>query len=116
MRKFTVIFITFMAFSYAVLGAESWQLDSDINFSLTQSKFSDNWGGTEKSNITWTATSNSLAQKQLMNWLRNKNTLKIAFGQTHQQKRDILGDPYWEKPQKSTDQINLEPLFQFTLY
>lgn len=115
MRKIIIIISALMAFCISALGAEGWELDSDITFSLTQSQFSENWGGTEQSNITWTATSNSLAQKQLKAWLRNKNTLKIAFGQTHQQKRDILGDPYWEKPQKSTDQINLESLFQFTL-
>ncbi len=82
---------------------------------LTQSQFSDNWAGSELSNITWTASMNNTAQKQLAEWLKNKNTLKLAFGQTHLQKEDLLGETYWEKPQKSTDQIAFESLMQFTL-
>lgn len=58
---------------------------------------------------------NNTAQKQLAEWLKNKNTLKLAFGQTHLQKEDLLGETYWEKPQKSTDQIAFESLMQFTL-
>ena len=83
---------------------------------LTQSQFSDNWAGSELSNITWAATMNNTAQKQLAEWLKNKNTLKLAFGQTHLQKENAAGDSvFWEAPQKSTDQIAFESLMQFTL-
>ena len=101
--------------SFALLFAEAWKFDSDIMVNLTQSQFSDNWAGSELSNITWTASMNNTAQKQLAEWLKNKNTLKLAFGQTHLQKEDLLGETYWEKPQKSTDQIAFESLMQFTL-
>nr|HPM04632.1 hypothetical protein [Candidatus Cloacimonas sp.] len=47
------------------LSAENWKLDSDINLSLTQSSYSDSWQGTELSNITWVANSNTSAEKQL---------------------------------------------------
>ena len=113
MKNLILIATILLAMSF--LGAEAWEIDSDIMVNLTQSQFSDNWNGSELSNITWTATMNNTAQKQLAEWLKNKNTLKLAFGQTHLQKEDLLGDTYWEAPQKSTDQIAFESLMQFTL-
>jgi hypothetical protein len=96
------------------LSAEPWKLDSDVSFSFTQSAYSDSWAGTELSNITWLANSASSAEKQLKPWLQNKTTLKLAFGQTHLQKLDSMGDKHWAKPDKSTDKIDLESLFRFT--
>ncbi len=115
MKNLRFIIIALALLAFASLGAEAWEIDSDIMLNLTQSQFSDNWAGTELSNITWAATMNNMAQKQLAEWLKNKNTLKIAFGQTHLQKEDLLGETYWEKPLKSTDQIAFESLMQFTL-
>lgn len=109
-----IIVVLLLAWVFA-LPAEQWKLDSDVMVNLTQSQFSDNWAGTELSNITWTATSNTTAQKQLKNWLKNKNTLLMAFGQTHLQEKDALNNVIWKAPQKSTDKINFESLFQFTL-
>jgi len=97
-----------------LLMAENWKLDSDVNVSLTQSTYSDSWQGTELSNITWVAASNTSAEKQLKPWLNSKTTLKLAFGQTHLQKEDALGELYWEKPGKSTDKIDLESVLRFT--
>lgn len=70
--------------------------------------------GTELSNITWVATSNTSAEKQLKSWLLNRTTLKLAFGQTHLQKVEASGEREWQTPQKSTDKIDLESLFRFT--
>lgn len=115
MKNIRFILAAALLLSFALLSAEAWKFDSDIMVNLTQSQFSDNWAGSELSNITWTASMNNTAQKQLAEWLKNKNTLKLAFGQTHLQKEDLLGETYWEKPQKSTDQIAFESLMQFTL-
>ena len=46
------------------------------------------------------------------NW---RNTLKLAFGQTHQQKANDSGSRFWETPQKSTDLIDFESLLRLTL-
>lgn len=114
MKNLILIATILLAMSF--LGAEAWEIDSDIMVNLTQSQFSDNWAGSELSNITWAATMNNTAQKQLAEWLKNKNTLKLAFGQTHLQKENAAGDSvFWEAPQKSTDQIAFESLMQFTL-
>lgn len=112
LKTFTLVLLVS---SCGLLAAEGWELDSDLMFNLTQSAYSDNWTGSELSNITWVAASNSTAQKQLKDWLRNKTTLNLSFGQTHMQRENALGEKYWEEPQKSTDKIDLETLFQFTL-
>ncbi len=113
MKHAVTLVLAFMLLATMVY-AEAWKLDSDINMSLTQSAYSDSWAGTELSNITWLASSNSTAEKQLKPWLKNNTTLKLAFGQTHLQKTDALGDKYWNKPEKSTDKIDLESVFRFT--
>ncbi|MCB5224256.1 MAG: DUF3078 domain-containing protein [Candidatus Cloacimonadaceae bacterium] len=115
MKSPKLILIIMALMSLSILAAKGWDIDSDILVNLTQSQFSDNWAGSELSNITWTATSNTVAQKQVKEWLNNKNSLKLAFGQTHMQKRDAAGNLEWDKPQKSTDQIAYESLLQFTL-
>lgn len=113
MKHAVTLVLAFMLLA-TIVYAEVWKLDSDINMSLTQSAYSDSWAGTELSNITWLASSNSTAEKQLKPWLKNNTTLKLAFGQTHLQKTDALGDKYWNKPEKSTDKIDLESVFRFT--
>ena len=113
MKRISLILIvlSLVAFSYA----KGWKLESDLNFQLTQNQFSDNWKGTELSNITWVAKSNSSAEKQMAKWLNNKTTLKLAFGQTHLQQRDAAGKISWAHPEKSEDKIDLESLYKFTL-
>ncbi|NNF07483.1 MAG: DUF3078 domain-containing protein [Candidatus Eisenbacteria bacterium] len=81
---------------------------------ITQSSYSDNWAGGDRGSIVWTAILNANAENQLsekVNWL---NTLKLAFGQTHQQSL-VDGERVWDKPEKSTDLIDLETVFRFTL-
>lgn len=115
--KRTITIILLLA-AFAGLCAENWKLDSNISFTLTQSAFSDTWVGTELSNITWVANSTTTAEKQLKSWLQNKNTLKLAFGQTHTQKtrvdENLAEEKYWEHPEKSTDKIDLESMLRFT--
>ncbi|MDD4224672.1 MAG: hypothetical protein PHD87_08850 [Candidatus Cloacimonetes bacterium] len=61
--KLRLILITAILLAVAALSAEAWEIDSDIMVNLTQSQFSDNWNGSELSNITWAATMNNTAQK-----------------------------------------------------
>jgi glycine hydroxymethyltransferase len=89
LAKLTLLFL--VAFSLSLLSAKGWEVDSDILINLTQGIYSDNWSGSEQSTVTWVAQSNTTAQKQMKEWLNNKNTLKLAFGQTHQEKGDIDG-------------------------
>jgi len=98
-----------------MLIAEPWKFTSDVNLSLSQSSYSDNWAGTELGSISWTAASNSAAEKQLTDIMHNRTTLKLSFGQTHQQIINDEGEKDWSRPEKSNDKIDLESLLRFTL-
>lgn len=110
-----LLIVTILMFSFVFLMAEGWDIQSDVSLTASQSAYSDNWVGTELSNITWLANGNFLAQKQLVKWLHNKNTVKASFGQTHVQETDSSGDKYWKAPTISTDKIEAETLYRFTL-
>ena len=56
------------------------------------------------------------ANKQLLDWFRSMNTLKMKFGQIYDTKMD--GDeqaPGWKEPRKSDDEIDLLSLGLITL-
>ncbi len=98
------------------LSAESWTKSADVSLNLNQNSYSDNWAGSEIGSISWAFNANLLAEKQLSAELHDKNTLKLAFGQTHSQFIDeVSGDKKWAKPDKTTDLIDFESLFRFTL-
>ncbi len=97
------------------LGGGEWGVISDLNITLTQSAYSDNWAGSELGAISWALNSNNLAENQITSWIHSKNTLILAFGQTHSQRIDEDdGEKYWEEPSKSTDLVDFETIFRFT--
>ncbi len=81
---------------------------------ITQSAFSDNWAGGDQGSVVWTGIANAGLESQLKPRVHWNNTLKLAFGQTHQQRQNNDGTRRWEKPLKSTDQIDYETIFRFT--
>lgn len=96
-----------------VVGKWYPMLESGVN--LTQSAYTTNWAGGDKGSVVWTFITNGTLENQLhkkMNWL---NTLKLAFGQTHQQVADASGQRSWDRPEKSTDLIDYETISRFTL-
>ncbi|MDD3051243.1 MAG: DUF3078 domain-containing protein [Candidatus Cloacimonetes bacterium] len=95
-----------------VLWGESWEIKADMSLLFNQNAYSDNWDGTESGSINWTMNFNGLAQKQLTPIMHNKNTLKLAFGQTHSQDKETKD---WARPEKSTDLIDFESMLRFTL-
>lgn len=98
-----------------VLEEGKWYPSLEAGFNLSQSAYSDNWAGGDKGSIVWTFITNAALENQLnrkMNW---NNTLQLAFGQTHQQVAK-KGERSWEKPEKSTDLIDLESVMRFTLH
>ncbi|MFC1555356.1 DUF3078 domain-containing protein, partial [candidate division KSB1 bacterium] len=84
----------------------------DANLTITQNTYSDNWTGGESGALSWTFNSNSLAEKQLSEKVFNKNTMKLFFGQTHNQLKETK---IWAKPVKNTDLIDLESVFRFSI-
>lgn len=91
-----------------------WYPLLETGFTLTQSTFSDNWSGGDKGSVVWTAILNGSLENQLKKEINWSNHLKLAFGQTHQQKVDDMGQRYWQRPEKSTDLIDFETIFRFT--
>lgn len=107
----SVLSILVIAMASTVL-AEPWKASVDANLTLTENAYSDNWVGGEVGALSWTFNSNSLAEKQLQAKVNNKNTLKLSFGQTHSQDKETKK---WAKPVKTTDLIDFETVFRFTL-
>jgi len=113
MKKISIILVTILLATG--LFAEDWNITADMSLTMNQTAYSENWNGEEKGSISWVFNSNFLAEKQLTAKIHNKNTLKLAFGQTHNQMLDEEGKKYWAKPEKSTDLIDFESMFRFTL-
>ena len=113
-----LVLITFTVGAAAeerVLELGKWYKTAETGLNLTQSTYSDNWNGGDKGAIVWTWNFNGTLENQLsdnVNWL---NTLKLAYGQTHQQGFGTEGDRVVVSPAKSTDLVDLESLFRFTL-
>ena len=112
--KNLIVFV-FALSIFCSLSAEGWNTAADVSLNLTQNAYSDNWAGSELGSVSWAFNANLLAEKQLMPKINNKNTLKLAFGQTHNQYRDLNNDRKWAAPEKSTDLIDFESMFRFTL-
>jgi len=113
MKKITLILVVVIA--AAGLMADDWNMAADLSLTMNQNAYSDNWAGEERGSISWVFNANFLAEKQLTAKVHNKNTLKLAFGQTHTQMIDELEEKYWAKPDKSTDLIDFESMFRFTM-
>ncbi len=92
--------------------AKPWIVALDANLTLTQNAYSDNWAGDETGSLSWVSNANFLAEKQLYTKVHNKNQLKLAFGQTYNQDKETKE---WSEPVKSTDLIDFESVFRFTL-
>jgi hypothetical protein len=112
MKRVVVIAVAVLAAWAGDLLADPWQKSIDANLTLTQNAYSDNWAGGESGSISWLFNSNAIFERQLATWVNNKNTLKLFFGQTHSQNEETK---HWSKPLKSTDRIDFETVFRFTM-
>ena len=110
MKKLVIILVMVLACN--IIFAEDWKIEADANLNLNQSSYSENWQGSEVGNITWAFNTNLFAEKQFSPVFLNKNTLKLAYGQTHSQDQTTKD---WQKPLKSTDLIDFETIGLFTL-
>jgi hypothetical protein len=97
-----------------------WQKTADLGLNFNQSSYSNSWAGSETAAISWTMNANLGAEKQLSPKLNWRNTLKLSFGQTHQEARSQVAGTdkirrTWLAPEKSTDRIFFETLGRATL-
>ena len=91
-----------------------WHNDVELGVNLLQSSYSQNWNGGEKGSVVWTGNLNAKMEKQFSEMTNWRNTLKLAYGQTHNQQRNTSGDLYWKKPDKTDDLIDFESMFRWT--
>jgi DUF3078 family protein len=92
----------------------TWKKDFEFGVNLLQSSYSNNWNGGEKGSIVWNVRFDGQMEKQLSPMTNWRNTLKLVYGQTHNQDRDANNDLIWRSPDKSDDLIDFESLFRFT--
>ncbi|MGB2979799.1 MAG: DUF3078 domain-containing protein [Candidatus Zixiibacteriota bacterium] len=116
MKRHTSALVVLAFFLFTVpdsADAENWKKNMDLNLTVTQNSYSDNWTGGEAGNLSWVANGNSGFEKQLSEKLNSKTTIKLAFGQTHAQDQETKK---WARPVKSTDLIDIETLARLTLH
>jgi hypothetical protein len=98
--------------SAAGICAEPWKIDLNANLTTAVNSYSNNWTGGEAGSFTWASQFLGTAERQLTLKLNTKTTLKMQFGQTASQDKTTK---FWSVPQKSSDLIDCEELFRFTL-
>jgi hypothetical protein len=91
-----------------------WKKEVELGVDMLQSSYSNNWNGGEKGTIVWAGRINAMLEKQFSPRTNWRNTMKLAYGQTHNQERNSNGDLYWKKPDKTDDIIELESMFRLT--
>jgi hypothetical protein len=96
----------------APVSAQNWSKSLELNFTTTQSSYSNSWAGGEAGNVSWVFNANGIFEKQISPKFNFKNTSKLEFGQTLMQNKDTKK---WAKPVKSTDLIDIENVGKFTL-
>ena len=92
-----------------------WQKEVKLGLNILQSSYSQNWNGGEKGSVVWTGNVDARLEKQFSETANWRNTLKLAYGQTHKQERDGNNQLYWQKPDKTDDIIDFESMFRWTL-
>lgn len=108
---YTVITLLLLAVVSQLIAADDKTM-FDVNLMLTQNSYSDNWSSGEAGSVSWVMNANYMRKKVLSPVWRNKSTVKIALGQTHNQNSETNN---WAKPVKSTDLIDMETLFRMKL-
>lgn len=120
MRKVILVLVgllaasSFTARAQDAAPAEGWQNEFKLGLNILQSSYSENWNGGDKGSVVWSGAFDGRMEKQYgprANW---RNTLKLTYGQTHQQDRSPDGDLYWRRPDKTDDIIDFESLLRFT--
>jgi hypothetical protein len=91
----------------------SWKKSLNAGLTLSQNSYSNNWTGGEAGNIAWVALANGTFEKQTSPIFNFRNTSNLQFGQTHQQDKVSKA---WNRPQKTSDKIDLDNLGRFTLH
>ncbi|NLD93459.1 MAG: DUF3078 domain-containing protein [Fibrobacter sp.] len=111
-KSFRAAIITAGMCCSVAFATEPWKLDINANLTMTLNSYSDSWVGGDAGSFTWNSQFMGSAERQLTEKMNTKTTLKLQFGQTKLQDK---ATKHWSSPKKSSDLIDLEELFRFTL-
>jgi hypothetical protein len=124
-KKYLFTTLLMLPFCYAFSAQDSlknvngWKYALNTNLTLTLNNYSDNWDGSEVSSFAWGWKLDGFAEKALTPWFKNVNTLKLAFGQTANQKKSVNSNgekvKRWDSMKKSSDLVDFEVAGRFTL-
>ncbi len=119
MKLVTGMLFCVIVLSYSFAFAEDstfvgWKKSAVLDFTTTQTSYSDSWTGGEAGAVNWVANLNGSAEKQFTDWFNYRTNLKLSFGQTLTQDVTVEGKP-WKKPKKSTDLIDWEHVGKYTV-
>jgi hypothetical protein len=92
----------------------AWKVDIISNLLIGWNHYDDNWTGDELSSFSWIAKCDAIFERQFTKLVNNRNTLRLAYGQTRLQQKDSTGDRKWLDFEKSTDLVDFESLLRFT--
>ena len=92
----------------------AWQSEYKVALNVLQSSYSENWNGGDKGSVVWNGSFDGRLEKRYGESSDWRNTLRLSYGQTHQQERTDAGELYWRKPDKTDDLIEFESLFRWT--
>jgi hypothetical protein len=92
----------------------TWQKEVKVGLNLLQSSYSQNWNSGEKGTVVWAGNIDARFENQFNESTNWRNTLKLAYGQTHKQARGADGSLFWQRPDKSDDIIDFESFFRWT--
>jgi hypothetical protein len=96
------------------LAPDTSRHEANFSVNMLQSSYSRNWNGGDKGSVNWSVTFDGRHEKQMGEKYNWQNTLKLAYGQNHQQERGDDGDLYWQRPDKNTDAIEFESMLKLT--
>lgn len=96
------------------LAAGASRHEAEVAVNMLQSSYSKNWNGGDKGSVNWSVTFAGRHEKQMSEKFNWQNTLKLAYGQNHQQSRADDGRLYWLRADKNTDAIEFESLGRLT--
>jgi len=111
-RKLLVAISGILIFASSASAQDSlgWRPSVDVIFTLTQNAYSDNWAGGDAGSVTWVGKANLELQRRFEAPWDWRNTLKLAYGQTHNQDKESKN---WKQPFKSTDLVDFESLLRY---
>ncbi len=118
MRKFilTLILTAILAATASAQSTDTtfvgWKRTLIVDVTTTQAAYSDSWVGGEVGSLNWVSNLNGSAEKQMEKWINFRSSLKLSFGQTVTQDDSTKR---WSRPRKSTDLIDWDNLWRFTL-